>query len=509
MEIQQDLIFWKIVKKLVIKNGFRLANMSGDQREIWLEPFRSKHYHLVRFVRQDIDWGIWISQDIERAANMFETIRRQSAANHLNVLNVYITALPPVDDWEFRIETPYMNGKTTIHTVLMDQHHIDEKINFLEEALSVVLDDVGHERDDLAFDTVDHIKTELFSFIQKQEKQERALFENGKPFFTYIFLFAQIVMFLILEWSGGSTNSETLIKFGAKYNPAIYDGEWWRFFTPIFLHIGMLHLLMNSFALYFIGIAVEKMYGSLRFLLIYLFAGFTGSLASFAFSPFLSAGASGAIFGLFGALLFFGVIKPKLFFRTIGPNILVVVAINLMLGWTIPNVDNAGHIGGLIGGFLAAFALQLPKMSRFLTRTVGILLAIGFVLGLWFYGYEIAPKRNSEMALAFAQSLISNQDFQKASDILSEARTLKDASIEMTYLLAYSEYRLGNVNEAIEYLKEVIEKDSAFHQAYYVLSLIYAEQNEFAKAKEAIELALKIDPDRKEYQLVKEQLSRF
>ena len=112
-----------------------------------------------------------------------------------------------------------------------------------------------------------------------------------------------------MEMFGSSRNPYLLILFGAKYNPLILEGEWWRLITPMFLHIGLIHLVMNSFALYYLGTAVERIYGRYRFLFIYLFAGFAGTLASFLFSPdSISAGASGGIFGLFGALLFFGIL---------------------------------------------------------------------------------------------------------------------------------------------------------------------------------------------------------
>lgn len=78
-------------------------------------------------------------------------------------------------------------------------------------------------------------------------------------------------MFILLEITGGSTNIENLIKYGAKYNPAIMEGEWWRFVTPIFLHIGLSHVIMNSIAIYFLGTIVERVYGRIRFILIYLF----------------------------------------------------------------------------------------------------------------------------------------------------------------------------------------------------------------------------------------------
>lgn len=121
-------------------------------------------------------------------------------------------------------------------------------------------------------------------------------------------------MFFLMEVNGGSTNNQTLIKWGAKVNYLIANGEWWRLITPIFLHIGFLHLVMNSIALYYIGPLIEKIFGNSRFFIIYLFAGFSGVFASYLLSPSLSAGASGAIFGCFGALLYFAWQFPNLFF---------------------------------------------------------------------------------------------------------------------------------------------------------------------------------------------------
>src|SRR5690606_25315449 len=206
----------------------------------------------------------------------------------------------------------------------------------------------------------DELRQSAIQKAKNREREERELFEHGKPFFTYLFIAVQVLMFLIVEINGGSTNVETLIQYGAKFNPLILAGEWWRFFTPIFLHIGLLHLLMNTLALYYLGTAVERIFGRVRFLWIYLFSGFAGSVASFVFTNNLSAGASGAIFGCFGALLYMGVINTKLFFRTIGMNVIVVIIINLIFGFTVPGIDNAGHIGGLIGGFLATGIVHYP-----------------------------------------------------------------------------------------------------------------------------------------------------
>ena len=112
-----------------------------------------------------------------------------------------------------------------------------------------------------------------------------------------------VLVFLAMTALGGSENVGILILFGAKYNPAIVAGQYWRLLTACFVHIGLIHLLFNSYALYSFGREVERRYGRTRFLALYLLSGVAGSTASFVGSPRLAAGASGAIFGLLGATI--------------------------------------------------------------------------------------------------------------------------------------------------------------------------------------------------------------
>ena len=158
--------------------------------------------------------------------------------------------------------------------------------------------------------------------IERRQEEERSLFLYGKPLATYSLLFCIAVMFILLERNGGSTSIVTLIEYGAKFNPLIIEGQYWRFFSAMFLHIGFLHLAMNSFALLYLGGDVERMYGTVRFGIIYLIAGLFGSVSSFAFNEQIAAGASGAIFGCFGALLYFGLVHKRLFLRTMGRNVI-------------------------------------------------------------------------------------------------------------------------------------------------------------------------------------------
>ena len=173
-----------------------------------------------------------------------------------------------------------------------------------------------------------------------------------RPLFTYVFLTLNILVFLLMALAGGSTNEPTLMAFGVKSNAEIARGEWWRFITPIFIHIGMLHLIFNSYALWIVGPQVEKLYGAARFVILYVLTGVAGVCGSYFYHPqSISAGASGAIFGLFGVLLVFGVRYrksiPPFFKRAVGTGVLPVIVLNLIIGFTIPAIDNSAHIGGL------------------------------------------------------------------------------------------------------------------------------------------------------------------
>lgn len=167
-------------------------------------------------------------------------------------------------------------------------------------------------------------------------------------------------------WNG-SQNINVLVDMGAKVNEYIALGEWWRLLTAMFLHIGVLHLMFNLYALYAIGALVEGYFGHLRFAVIYLLGGLFGSLASYAFSSSISAGASGAIFAITGAAgVYFFRYRDNFGSRgrAVLQNIILVLVINLAFGLAGQGVDNWGHIGGLVGGAVLAWGLlphyQLP-----------------------------------------------------------------------------------------------------------------------------------------------------
>lgn len=156
----------------------------------------------------------------------------------------------------------------------------------------------------------------------------------------------------------------TLYRFGAKYAPAIVEGEWWRLITAGFLHGGLLHLLMNTWVLFDLGTQVEEVYGTARYILFYIVSTIGGFLLSALWRPSLSIGASAALFGLIGSMIALGVSHRSALGDAIRGMYLRWAVYGLVFG-LLPGfrIDNAAHLGGLGAGFCAAYLAGLPRLA--------------------------------------------------------------------------------------------------------------------------------------------------
>lgn len=193
---------------------------------------------------------------------------------------------------------------------------------------------------------------------QSQETHQSTEFPQTKKFLPYVTIILaaiNIIVFIVMTLAGGSTNTRNLILFGAKVNELILQGEVWRFFTSMFIHIGFLHLAFNLYALWILGSFSEERFGRRRFLFIYVFSGLGGSLDSFIFTDAISAGASGAIFGILGALVPYAWKQPQLWKSGFGKNLMVIIVINLGIGLIQPQIDIYAHLGGLLIGLAIGF----------------------------------------------------------------------------------------------------------------------------------------------------------
>jgi rhomboid protease GluP len=206
---------------------------------------------------------------------------------------------------------------------------------------------------------------ELVSLMEHyRSRRYESKSENGKPWVTYGIILINIIVYIITALLSGDifdSDINVLVFLGAKYNEAIVQGEYYRLVACMFLHGGILHLVLNMYALNSVGPLVESVYGKLKFLVIYVLSGIVSSLLSFLFSEGISIGASGAIFGLLGTTLVYAITMRRNIGKGFLRNIASVITINLFIGFSMPNIDNFGHLGGLIGGVITAFILNLIR----------------------------------------------------------------------------------------------------------------------------------------------------
>ena len=232
---------------------------------------------------------------------------------------------------------------------------------------------------------------EYYTEPQYQRPEQPIRLDSRQPYITYIILGANIIVYLLMKLTGFLFNlskGEQLLLLGVKYNLLIAYGQYWRLFTAMFLHLDIFHLFFNCYALYIYGPIVERLFGKVKFAAVYIASGLMGSLFSYVFSPNPAAGASGAIFGLMGALLYFRQRRKDIFKRVFGTQLIFIIAFNLIYGLTSSSIDNWGHIGGLIGGFLFANAIGLFREPVLDKRKIliWVLVVLIFGLGLWYGG---------------------------------------------------------------------------------------------------------------------------
>lgn len=396
MYLNEQYLLYRIAYTLVKNEGYNIFYINNETEEIWLEKYSNKSSKVIRLLHKGFDWKNHLGHDIKNVYQKVNQIKRFFVGKKIVIHNIYISTHVPVDEWEIFKKPIKMNKRKD---TIMYVYYFAEDTPFHEE-MSRFKDNTGISTIDFSNEMIESKKAEyvkyykyqLKNIFQKERKKFSDVLSFGKPFFTYALMIINVILFFLLEVNGGSTNIETLIRFGAKYNPGIVNGEWWRILSSMFLHIGVFHLFMNMFALYYLGIVVERIYGSWRFLFIYFMAGVGGGLASFAFSFSLSAGASGAIFGLFGALLFFGVIHKKIFLQTMGSGLITVIVINVALGLIIPQIDISAHLGGLIAGFLASAIFQLPRNKNLSIQFISLVLYILLTIGLSIAGIQNSTK---------------------------------------------------------------------------------------------------------------------
>ena len=368
----KNVIVMKLLHYFITEKNYNPIILQGAENEIWLENM-DEDYKIVRIVSNYIHNDEHFRFDMFKTKRIVKKIQKKTFSLHVNTLSFFLDLGDNVNLSSSKdLENVNVQDEEDITSsdVVKDYYpDLSKKLVFNEDGVQLFMkisDDISkHNKVD-----AEHIES---------------VFKMKYPIVTYLLIALNVILYVIPVL----TNSyDTIINNFCVYGPLIKAGQYYRIITGAFLHGGILHLAFNCYALYVIGSQLESYLGKVRYLIIYLFSAVTASLFSMIFNSNPSIGASGAIFGLMGALVYFGYHYRVYLGNVLKSQIIPLILFNLLIGALSTGIDNFAHIGGLIGGLLITSALGIKYKSSTSQMVNGWILSViylGFIIFMAFF----------------------------------------------------------------------------------------------------------------------------
>ena len=373
----EDELVMKLLHYFITEQGYSPIILHGVKDEIWLENLDGD-YKIVRIVSNYIHNDEQFKFDIFKTKKIMKKIKLKTLSWKVNSLNLFVNLGDNVN-----LENhEYDNVTCAKITNFKDL----KKYDFINKYFPTIDKESKYSEDGLELFL--KLTNDISEKNEIDARQADDVFTPKKPIVTYALLIINILVYLLTSLLSGSfinMNGIVLYNFGAMFNEAVINGEYYRLITSAFLHGGIFHIAFNMYALYIIGPQLESFLGKFKYLVVYLFSAISGNLLSMMFTNGLSVGASGAIFGLLGSLLYFGYHYRVYLGNVMRSQIIPLIIINLGLGFIISNVDVAAHFGGLLGGLFITIALGIKYKSTKIEQINGWLVTLMFV-GFLIYG---------------------------------------------------------------------------------------------------------------------------
>lgn len=371
----KNILVMKLLHYFIIDKNYNPIILQGVENEIWLENM-DEDYKVVRIVSNYIHNDEQFNFDIFKTKRIVKKIKKKTLSFSMNTLSIFldlgdnvnqdIHAIPNVACVKIDSEADFKKSDI----IKKEFPDLTKKLKYTEKGMALFA----------------KITSDINEHNRRDAKKINAVFSNNFPMITYWLIAINVILYVVPVLFGQYNN---LINNYSVWGPAIREGQVYRLFTGMFLHGGIIHLLFNCYALYVIGSQVENFLGRFKFLVIYLVAGISGALFSMIFGGnYASIGASGAIFGLMGALVYFGYHYRVYLGNVVKSQIIPLILLNLLLGFTMSGIDNFAHIGGLIGGTLTSIALGVKDKSSWFERINGLIITcifLGFAIYMAFF----------------------------------------------------------------------------------------------------------------------------
>ncbi len=370
----KDNLAMKLLHYFITEKGYTLILLQGVDNEFWLTNLE-EDYKVIRIVSNYIHNEEQYKFDVFKTNRILRKIKKRTLSLHLNVLSIFLnlgTSVNIEDKKDKNLTAIEIKEDKDIeqNQILKDYYpDLPKKMSFTEKGMELFV----------------KITNDINEYNERDQKKIETIFAPKKPIITYLLLLLNIAIFFIPMLL--NTQEEVFIA-GAVYGPSIRMGEYYRLITGAFIHGGFFHLFFNMYALWIIGTQLESFIGKWRYLAVYLFSALCGSLLSIAMNTNgVSVGASGAIFGLLGALLYFGYHYRVYLGSVIKSQIIPVIVMNLLLGFMMNGVDNAAHIGGLIGGLLIMIGVGVKYKSTTFEKINGMIVSLIYFAFLVYMGF--------------------------------------------------------------------------------------------------------------------------
>lgn len=371
---KNDELVMKLLHYFITEMGYSPIVLHGAKDEIWLENLNGD-YQIVRIVSNYIHNNDQLNFDLFRTRQIMKQIKKKTFSFDMNTLSLFVNLGDNVDIKSYlhtdNIDCAEINAIKDFKNydfIMNTFPTITKKTTFKEKGMELFL----------------KITNEITKKNEQESIKAEEVFKLKKPYVTYAIIIINVLVFILGHMDVNVINNLFLFKD--------LNGEYYRLITSAFTHYNLFHLLFNMYALYIIGSQIESFFGKRKYTLIYLFSALTGSLMSVIFLPSSggSLGASGAIFGLFGSLIYFGYHYRLYLGTVIKSQIIPLVLFNLVLGFMFSNVDNAAHIGGLVGGILMTMAVGVKYKSTKSEKINGVILSIILTIFLVYTAFFIS-----------------------------------------------------------------------------------------------------------------------
>ena len=370
----KNVLTMKLLHYFITEKNYNPIILQGVDNEIWLENLE-EDCKVVRIVSGYIHNDEQFNFDVFKTKRIVKKIKKKTFSFNINVMSIFL-------DMGDNVTTNINEDPKLMCINAKDENDIKKN-----DIIKKIFPDLSNKMK--YTENGAELFVKITSDINKHNKEDASrlerVFKQKVPYVTYFLIAVNVIFFFVPIILG---QYQYVINMLCVHGPSIRDGQLYRLFTGMILHGSIWHLFFNCYALYVIGPQIENFLGKVKYIIIYIFSGVMAAMFSMIFGGAVgSIGASGAIFGLMGALVYFGYYYRVYLGNIVKSQIIPLIVLNLVLGFMLPGVDNFAHIGGLIGGIMITKALGVKDKTSGFEKINGWIITLIFTIFITYIAF--------------------------------------------------------------------------------------------------------------------------